>query len=54
MNRASHSNLKTDKSKPDSTDELLAVVQQVQDTPATRFGCMKKMLQGKCDKPDCK
>ena len=53
-NRALYSDLLTDKSKSDSTEELLAVMQQVQDTPATRFGCMKKILQGKCDKPDCK
>ena len=37
-------------------DDLLALMQQGKSaqTPATRFGCLKKMLYGKCDKPSCK
>lgn len=35
-------------------EELHAVLQQGQNMPAVKFGCMKKMLHGKCDKPSCK
>ena len=52
---------KTSASKPQETSEntesedMLAAVQQTQGAKTqTKYGCMKKMLYGKCDKFNCK
>ena len=40
-------------SESSDMEDLHAIMQQGQKSSVVKFGCMKKMLHGKCDKPSC-